>query len=314
MQRLAFKEYLRVPREAERLPLFAAEAGQPPCTVEIGFGNGEFLAHYGASCPEERLVGIEVSLTCVAKAAKRLARAEVRNVSLLHGDARFLLRECFGDGSVRRLFMHFPCPWPKSRHAPRRVTGGGFPDTLAAVLQQKGVFELVTDEAWYADETADLLDRHDALRCALYEKDPQRGITTKYERKWRDQGKSLFRVLVERTHPWSVRRLAKGGMPLQIQFPFQGDVAALEGINQIERGEAGCLRVLLESFAGSGGIRLVQVLTVDEGFEQRFYVRVVPRVGEVLVKIDSASMPFRTPAVKAALHDIAGLLQEGVSS
>ena len=122
--------------------------------VEIGFGNGEFLEYLAKTYPDVLIVGIEVSQWCAAKGARRALSAGLDNVRIMHGDARFLLRNCFAPESAERVYMNFPCPWPKTRHASRRVTVPGFADLMAYLIAPGGYFELATDVEWYATETA----------------------------------------------------------------------------------------------------------------------------------------------------------------
>ena len=117
--------------------------------VEIGFGNGEFLEYLGKTYPDVLIVGIEVSQWCASKGARRALSEGLANVRVMHGDARFLLRHCFAPESVERVFMNFPCPWPKTRHASRRVTVPVFSDLLNYLLLPGGTFELATDVDWY---------------------------------------------------------------------------------------------------------------------------------------------------------------------
>ncbi len=282
--------------------------------VEIGFGNGEFLEHLAGACPHQPMVGMEVSLTCLDKAARRLCRLGAENVRLLLGDARFLLRECFEDNGVERVFMNFPCPWPKSRHARRRVTSRGFADALAAVLCVGGTFRLVTDEAWYAREAMAALGEHPALCGRLEDAEASdRPVATKYERKWRALGKDILSVVVEKTAPWRGERLVEEGRALHVEVLFEGDLwqclRALEG-REGHRNEAHW--IFREVFLGNDGSALVQVIANDDGFEQRFFLRAVRRKDRVLVKIDDTATPFRTPAVRFALEEAAGFLTKNL--
>ena len=133
--------------------------------VEIGFGNGEFLEYLARSNPEVLIVGIEVSQWCAAKGARRILAAGYENARVMHGDARFLLRHCFAPESVERVYMNFPCPWPKTRHASRRVTVPSFSDLMNYLISPGGSFELATDVDWYAQETAEVFSVNPAFRA-----------------------------------------------------------------------------------------------------------------------------------------------------
>jgi tRNA (guanine-N7-)-methyltransferase len=278
--------------------------------VEIGFGNGDFLFYRSGLNPDMLHLGIEVSLRCIDKAAKRVGRAGRRNVRFLLGDARFLLREVFPEASLEGIYMHFPCPWPKSRHAARRVTTTDFINVLAGVLKIGGFFELVTDEEWYALAAEEALGAHEALAVTVCEPNPARPMTTKYERKWLDMGKTIFRLQVVKERPNAVPQLLRRNEPMHIVLPgVTLPDEMIQHIASLEGGDAGARWVICQSYRGMDGSGLAQVITCDDGFEQRFYLRLVPRQESCLIKVDDASYPFNTPAVQAALKGVARALE-----
>ncbi len=277
--------------------------------VEIGFGNGEFLVHLAREHPERLVVGIEMSLTSVLKAARRAQREALLNVRVLHGDARFLARESFADEAVERIYMNFPCPWPKQRHARRRVTASGFASGLAAVLALGGEFHLSTDEGWYAEEVRHILSLHPALEVLSFAVNPPHPVTTKYERKWLASGKDIFTVVFQKTSFWTERRLVKGALDMHVEVPFEGHLKAQlpRLVGREGKGE-GTQWFFFDWFLGEENVALVPVLANDEGFEQRFLLRIVPRASTLLVKVDPVGSPYRTPAVAAALRSAAQIL------
>ena len=101
--------------------------------------------------------GSRVSLQCVMKAVRRIQRSCCPNARVLLGDARFILGYCFPPEWLHAVYMNFPCPWPKTRHAKRRVTYSGFSDVLAGSLATGGIFELVTDDGIYADDVSRII-------------------------------------------------------------------------------------------------------------------------------------------------------------
>lgn len=119
--------------EKQQLPLNILRArGETRVFLEIGFGNGEFLVHLARQNPDAVFWGVEMSRSCVLRALKRIRREELRNIFLLCGDARFILKECLPKESLDGIYMNFPCPWPKKKHTKRRVSSGDFPRRLRA--------------------------------------------------------------------------------------------------------------------------------------------------------------------------------------
>lgn len=269
--------------------------------VEIGFGNGEFLVHTAKVHPEGAIFGVEVSLQCVMKAVKRIQRSGCTNARVILGDARFILGECFFPESLNAVYMNFPCPWPKTRHAKRRVTFSGFADVLAGALAVGGFFEIVTDDMEYADEVSKVLTAHNALELYSRAPVPEREISTKYERKWREQGKIIHLLRFEKTAPFMLDNTRKEGIQLHsaLSIPCPG-ISSLELLADHEGGVSENRWVFKESFVSSAGVMLVEIITSDEGFRQTFFIRVIPRRGGCLVKMDASTRPFRTPAVSGA--------------
>lgn len=271
--------------------------------VEIGFGNGEFLEHAARIRPEVLFFGIEVSLQCVMKAVKRIQRSSCPNVRVLLGDARFILSECFPPEWLHAVYMNFPCPWPKARHAKRRVTYSGFDEVLAGSLAKGGVFELVTDDGIYADEVSRVIQAHPALGLEERSLDPKRDINTKYERKWREQGKNIhllrFRKKIPFSHERPKREEFKLHSVLEIQCP---PLSKINTLSDREGGDPSNRWVFKESFISASGVMLLETITSDDGFRQSFFIKIVPRKRGCLVKIDAPSRPFRTPAVLMAFE------------
>jgi tRNA (guanine-N7-)-methyltransferase len=293
------------------IPFDLSSYGTGKHVVEIGFGNGEFPVYMARSHGEDTFWGIEVSQTCVLKAAKRIRNLGIKNLFLMCGDARFLLRECFQDETIHKVYMNFPCPWPKSRHGKRRVTYSGFADMLAAVLCRGGVFELVTDEEWYADEVKAVLSDHQALTLYAYEKNPHRSVTTKYERKWLAQGKDIFLVQIEKKEKFTVDRLIKEENVMHTKI---GNVtwtpSQLQVLNGLEGKAGDCHWTYKNYYMSSGESCLLETIASDGGFEQRFFLKLVKGEKETLIKLDPNCTAFRTPALKQSIYCLAEHLSQ----
>jgi tRNA (guanine-N7-)-methyltransferase len=122
---------LRLPLDLSALS--GVRGGLPRAELEIGFGNGEYTVQSAAARPDTLFIGLEVSPACIDRCVHRMKG--LSNLKVICTDARFMMKELFADASLDRVTMNFPCPWPKNRHARRRVTAGGFADDLAAVLK-----------------------------------------------------------------------------------------------------------------------------------------------------------------------------------
>lgn len=282
------------------------------CVLEIGFGNGEYTAGEARNAPQTLFVGIEVSHSCVMRALKRAKGIE--NIRFMSGDARFLMREVFSDCSLDRVQMNFPCPWPKERHAKRRVTSSDFADTLAAVLKIDGYFELMTDDETYAAETRSILGNHCALKLMSYEQNPLRPVTTKYERKWLAMDRNIWRVRIKKKINFTVERLIKNEKKLsegKNDMHIRLDAAKIENLDSLfdSSGKDGDSHWIFKRHFSRENIHLIETVSSDSGFEQKYYLKVVKEPERALIKIDGNSSVFLTPSVRYAIADLAEKLK-----
>ena len=171
------------------LPRLAFDPGLPlpasPLWLEIGFGAGEHLAWQAAQNPAVMLVGCEVYRNGIAACLGRIER--LTNVRIWPADARDLI-ERLPDGSVDRLFLLFPDPWPKARHAERRFIGPANLDSFARILKPGAELRFATDDPGYLQWTLDRLPAHPAFQLEAggppdWRQRPADWPPTRYEQK-----------------------------------------------------------------------------------------------------------------------------------
>jgi tRNA (guanine-N7-)-methyltransferase len=160
-----------LPRLAVTLPDEEAQALEPlalfaPGTrevwLEIGFGAGEHLAAQARDHPDIGLLGCEPFINGVASLLRQVEALGLGNVRLFQDDARLLIHR-LRPGSIARLFILFPDPWPKTRHHKRRIVGPATLERLAAILADGAELRLATDHADYARWMLRLLTAHPAF-------------------------------------------------------------------------------------------------------------------------------------------------------
>jgi tRNA (guanine-N7-)-methyltransferase len=280
--------------------------------LEIGFGNGEYLEHLAVSKPLTPVVGIDVSAWCVTKAARRALSGGLENIRLLCGDARYLLKYAFAPDSISEAFMNFPCPWPKRRHAGRRVAGDDFAELLASRLAYGGFFRLATDVGWYAQAAKKAFASCPSFETGGVVRNPERDYLTKYERKWRALGRDIFQIQVAKTGNFQDERFPKTEedetmdeldiSPDSDAGNFKEKISSLAG----ESVSGKDFKIIFrEIFFGGDDLALVKTISIDEGFEQHFYVKIIQNGGRLKVQLDSAGRPYRTPGVREALRQTA---------
>src|SRR3954469_3985488 len=119
-----------------------------PLHFEIGFGGGEHLAYRADLLPDHGFIGAEPFLNGVVGALSHIRDRHLANVRLHMGDALEVL-ERLPDASLRFVYLLHPDPWPKARHAKRRMVNDGPLDLIAAKLAPGGEFRLGTDDPTY---------------------------------------------------------------------------------------------------------------------------------------------------------------------
>lgn len=308
-------EYEVRAREFAQYPLNWSElfSREAPLAVEIGFGNGAFLLDWAARQPSWNFVGIELSMHSMEKIQKRIFQEQVGNVLPLHEDARFALRELFPANSLQHVMMNFPDPWPKDRHKHRRLLDENFIRILGMTLQSGAVYELVTDQEWYAADALALFKAAPFFEVGEVEKNPPRPVMTKYEKKWREMGRDRFRVLAKKVQHVTVERLLEDA-EMPHAFVEKGlTQEKVESLIGLEHREGEQLFVVKDAFVGANKPQfLLKLVAKDMGYQQNFFVLIRQQdAHRWLVKLDPALQPYRTPAVKMAVWQIGKILNTG---
>ena len=180
------------PVTAERL------FGSPrPLHLEIGMGSGEHLLERADLLPDHGLIGAEPYLNGVAAALSDLDERRLGNVRLHHGDALDVL-ERVPDGGLRMVYLLHPDPWPKARHAKRRMVNDGPIGLIADKLEAGGEFRFGTDHPVYLRHALGVMRRHRQRlewlceRPADWQRRPGGWPETRYEAKARRQGHEVW--------------------------------------------------------------------------------------------------------------------------
>lgn len=191
----------------ELLPRLGVDVAVPPGTLdprrlfpqpmdavwlEVGFGNGAHLAAQAEAHPRIGLIGCEPFVNGVAAALRRIEAGGLANVRILPDDARGLL-DALADGSLARVFVLFPDPWPKARHAKRRFISAPVLDQLARVMAPGAELRVASDDRGYVRWALAQALAHPgfawtAERAADWRERPVDQPPTRYEEKARARG------------------------------------------------------------------------------------------------------------------------------
>ncbi|GAX02647.1 tRNA (guanine-N(7)-)-methyltransferase [Secundilactobacillus pentosiphilus] len=117
---------------------------QQPIQVEIGIGKGQFIIEMARQNPEINFLGIEIQESVIATALRKLVESELPNVQLVETDGAFV-DTLFAEDEIDKLYLNFSDPWPKKRHAKRRLTSPNFLIHYQKVLKDDGRIQFKTD-------------------------------------------------------------------------------------------------------------------------------------------------------------------------
>jgi tRNA (guanine-N7-)-methyltransferase len=146
--------------EAEEL----RKRGLRPClrvqsvVLEIGFGRAEVPIEMARAAPDCVFLGVEVSRKRVHRAGRRVARAGIQNLRLIHATAEYVLERVLPDRCVSECWINFPDPWPKKRHHKRRLIRPDVVRQLARVLERGALLHVSTDHRDYAEWIAEVME------------------------------------------------------------------------------------------------------------------------------------------------------------
>ncbi len=177
----------------ERRPLDVATLfGGRPLWLEIGFGGGEHMVHQAVRNPGVGLIGCEPFVNGVAMLLGKIRKAGADNIRIHPGDVRDLF-DVLPDGAVRKCFLLYPDPWPKTKHHKRRAVTPDYLVPLARVMAPEAELRVATDIPDYVRQTLEQVPRHGFDWLAEGPEDWRRPwddwISTRYEQKALREGR-----------------------------------------------------------------------------------------------------------------------------
>jgi len=191
-----------VPFQPAPLDLAALFGRQAPCTLEIGFGNGDNLFALAQSEPGRDFIGVEVHPPGVGHLLRKAGDAGLTNLKVIQHDAVEVLRDQIPAESLDAILVLFPDPWHKKRHHKRRLVSPDFAALAASRLRRGGTLQLATDWEPYAEVMLEVLNGAAALRNRAADRrfvprNPGR-ILTRFEKRGERLGHVVHDLCYER--------------------------------------------------------------------------------------------------------------------
>ena len=174
-----------------------------PLHIEIGMGKGQFLLTLAAENPQINYVGIERYSSVLLRGLQKRSEMDLENIYFMCIDAKDMA-EIFAPGEVDRIYLNFSDPWPKDRHAKRRLTSPVFMSVYDKILAPRGVVEFKTDNRGLFEYSLESIpdagweiteytfDLHNSPMA-------EGNVMTEYEMKFASEGKPICKLIARRT-------------------------------------------------------------------------------------------------------------------
>ena len=181
----------------------AAFKNKGPVHLEIGTGKGRFIMQLAQDHPEINYIGIEKYSSVLLRCLEKQEELQLQNLLFIRGDAE-LINTYFAEGEIERIYLNFSDPWPKERHARRRLPSSDYLRRYDRILAQGGVIEFKTDNRalfdFAVDETAQSAFEISQITYDLHN-DPVMNvgnIMTEYEEKFSKKGNKICKYILQR--------------------------------------------------------------------------------------------------------------------
>ena len=175
-----------------------------PIHIEIGMGKGQFIMKLAKEHPDINYIGIERYSSVLLRALQKMEIEPLPNIRFLCMDAS-IITEVFDKEEVAKIYLNFSDPWPKERHAKRRLTSRQFFERYDKILAGNGVVEFKTDNddlfAFSMEEVAEAGWTLDAHTFDLHH-DPvlnEGNVMTEYEEKFSSLGHPIHKLIARRS-------------------------------------------------------------------------------------------------------------------
>ena len=167
-----------------------------PVKIEYCSGNGSWIAAKALENPQINWVAVELKFERVRKIWSKIKNLKLNNLLVICGEGLLTTKNYIPHSSVEGIFVNFPDPWPKKRHAKHRIIQPDFMCEMNRILKPQGTVTLVTDDEPYSQEMIEVCcankDFKSAFSPPYYTHDYANYGTSYFEELWREKGKKIF--------------------------------------------------------------------------------------------------------------------------
>ncbi|WCK55501.1 tRNA (guanosine(46)-N7)-methyltransferase TrmB [Aneurinibacillus sp. Ricciae_BoGa-3] len=181
-----------------------------PLHVELGTGKGRFVTTLAEHNPEINYIGVELREEVLISAVKKAQDKQLKNIAFLWININDL-ENYFGEAEVNQFYLNFSDPWPKKRHAARRLTDSGFLVKYERLLNPAGKIALKTDNEglfeYSLNEFAAQQFLLQDITFNLHESPFAEGnVMTEYEAKFVEKGMKIYRCVANHPAQWTKKK------------------------------------------------------------------------------------------------------------
>ncbi|MCR5406107.1 MAG: tRNA (guanosine(46)-N7)-methyltransferase TrmB [Lachnospiraceae bacterium] len=172
-----------------------------PIHIEIGMGKGRFITELASMNPDINYVGIEKYSSVLLRAIQKMEANELKNLMFIRMDAEYIT-DVFAGDEIDRIYLNFSDPWPKDRHAKRRLMSCNFLNRYTQIMKAGGVLEFKTDNRELFDFAVDEVPAAgwEILKLTydlLNDEEMMKGnIMTEYEERFSAEGNPICKYII----------------------------------------------------------------------------------------------------------------------
>ena len=198
---IADSEFVVLYPEQQKGNWAALFGNDDPVHIEIGMGKGKFLTGMAMAHPDVNYIGIEKYSSVLLRAVQKQEELRLPNLRLIRMDAEDIT-EVFAPGEVDRIYLNFSDPWPKDRHAKRRLTSGTFLARYQKILTRTGRLEFKTDNRSLFEFSLESVEENGWRLIAstndLHHSELKEGnIMTEYEERFSAMGNPIYKLIAD---------------------------------------------------------------------------------------------------------------------
>lgn len=164
--------------------------------LEYCSGNGQWIIERAMEAPDKNWIAVEIRIDRAKKIWAKAQNRNLKNLFVVFGEALTFTRYYLQGGCISHIYVNFPDPWPKKKHAKHRLIQESFIEEMARVSQPTGKLTLVTDDATYRDQMVEEVMGNQtwapSFQDPYYVSEWPEFGTSYFYKLWKDLGRDIY--------------------------------------------------------------------------------------------------------------------------